>query len=119
MTRALEEAMEQKEELKWLSKQFPTEMEDLMSSKHNGNSVHELEKSKQANSLIAKQLEALEELDCPPKDWVSTGINTEFVSKIEVIMMITSTVTQKTHLLKNWKGLEEEITGALRTRLTS
>ncbi|XP_071758115.2 myosin-10-like isoform X1 [Centroberyx gerrardi] len=65
MTRALDEALEAKEELERTNKQLRAEMEDLMSSKDDvGKNVHELEKSKRT---LEQQLEEmrtqLEELE--------------------------------------------------------
>ncbi|XP_071391140.1 myosin-10-like isoform X1 [Centroberyx affinis] len=65
MTRALDEALEAKEELERANKQLRAEMEDLMSSKDDvGKNVHELEKSKRT---LEQQLEEmrtqLEELE--------------------------------------------------------
>ncbi|KAL0993002.1 hypothetical protein UPYG_G00102020 [Umbra pygmaea] len=65
LARALEEALEAKEEFERLNKQLRTEMEDLMSSKDDvGKNVHELEKSKRT---LEQQLEEmrtqLEELE--------------------------------------------------------
>ncbi|KAM4604324.1 myosin-10 isoform 1-T1 [Polymixia lowei] len=66
MARALEEALEAKEELERFNKQLRTEMEDLMSSKDDvGKNVHELEKSKrtleQQVDEMRTQLEELED----------------------------------------------------------
>uniref|UniRef100_A0A4W6F468 Myosin, heavy chain 10, non-muscle n=1 Tax=Lates calcarifer TaxID=8187 RepID=A0A4W6F468_LATCA len=65
MARALEEALEAKEELERFNKQLRAEMEDLMSSKDDvGKNVHELEKSKR---MLEQQVEEmrtqLEELE--------------------------------------------------------
>uniref|UniRef100_A0A3P8VD46 Myosin-10-like n=1 Tax=Cynoglossus semilaevis TaxID=244447 RepID=A0A3P8VD46_CYNSE len=65
MARALEEALEAKEELERFNKQLRVEMEDLMSSKDDvGKNVHELEKSKR---MLEQQVEEmrtqLEELE--------------------------------------------------------
>ncbi|XP_014864972.1 PREDICTED: myosin-10-like, partial [Poecilia mexicana] len=65
MTRALDEALEAKEELERINKQLRAEMEDLMSSKDDvGKNVHELEKSQRT---LEQQLEEmrtqLEELE--------------------------------------------------------
>ncbi|KAG7266122.1 hypothetical protein CRUP_028124 [Coryphaenoides rupestris] len=65
MTRALEEALEAREDLERFNKQLRAEMEDLMSSKDDvGKNVHELEKSKRT---LEQQLEEmrvqLEELE--------------------------------------------------------
>ncbi|XP_069024525.1 myosin-10 isoform X2 [Embiotoca jacksoni] len=66
MARALEEALEAKEELERFNKQLRAEMEDLMSSKDDvGKNVHELEKSKrtleQQVDEMKTQLEELED----------------------------------------------------------
>ncbi|XP_048846826.1 myosin-10-like isoform X2 [Brienomyrus brachyistius] len=66
LTRALDEALESKEELERLNKQLRAEMEDLMSSKDDvGKNVHELEKSKrgmeQQLDEMKTQLEELED----------------------------------------------------------
>ncbi|KAF0037583.1 hypothetical protein F2P81_010457 [Scophthalmus maximus] len=66
MARALEEALEAKEELERFNKQLRAEMEDLMSSKDDvGKNVHELEKSKrmleQQVDEMRTQLEELED----------------------------------------------------------
>ncbi|XP_064419329.1 myosin-9 isoform X1 [Latimeria chalumnae] len=65
LTRALEEAMEHKEELERQNKQFRTEMEDLMSSKDDvGKNVHELEKAKRALEQQVEEMKTqLEELE--------------------------------------------------------
>ncbi|CAB1341935.1 unnamed protein product, partial [Coregonus sp. 'balchen'] len=65
LARALDEALEAKEEFERLNKQLRSEMEDLMSSKDDvGKNVHELEKSKRT---LEQQLEEmrtqLEELE--------------------------------------------------------
>ncbi|XP_062244041.1 myosin-10-like [Platichthys flesus] len=65
MARALEEALEAKEELERFNKQLRAEMEDLMNSKDDvGKNVHELEKSKR---MLEQQVEEmrtqLEELE--------------------------------------------------------
>ncbi|XP_058495843.1 myosin-10-like isoform X2 [Solea solea] len=65
MARALEEALEAKEELERFNKQLRVDMEDLMSSKDDvGKNVHELEKSKR---MLEQQVEEmrtqLEELE--------------------------------------------------------
>ncbi|XP_072298539.1 myosin-10 isoform X2 [Eucyclogobius newberryi] len=57
MTRALDEALEAKDELERLNKQLRAEMEDLMNSKDDvGKNVHELEKSKRT---LEQQLEEM------------------------------------------------------------
>uniref|UniRef100_A0A8C7V055 Myosin, heavy chain 10, non-muscle n=1 Tax=Oncorhynchus mykiss TaxID=8022 RepID=A0A8C7V055_ONCMY len=65
MTRALDEALEAKEEFERLNKQLRTEMEDLMSSKDDvGKSVHELEKSKRTLEQQVEEMRTqLEELE--------------------------------------------------------
>ncbi|KAJ8283719.1 hypothetical protein COCON_G00025690 [Conger conger] len=65
MTRALEEALEAKEEFERLNKQLRTEMEDLMSSKDDvGKNVHELEKSKRTLEQQVEEMRTqLEELE--------------------------------------------------------
>uniref|UniRef100_A0A6Q2Z560 Myosin, heavy chain 10, non-muscle n=1 Tax=Esox lucius TaxID=8010 RepID=A0A6Q2Z560_ESOLU len=65
MARALEEALESKEEFERLNKQLRTEMEDLMSSKDDvGKSVHELEKSKRTLEQQVEEMRTqLEELE--------------------------------------------------------
>ncbi|XP_067353630.1 myosin-10-like isoform X2 [Channa argus] len=65
MTRALEEALEAKEELERLNKQLRAEMEDLMSSKDDvGKNVHELEKSKRTLEQQVEEMRTqLEELE--------------------------------------------------------
>ncbi|KAM3865009.1 myosin-10 [Diretmus argenteus] len=65
MTRALEEALEAKEELERFNKQLRTEMEDLMSSKDDvGKNVHELEKSKRTLEQQVEEMRTqLEELE--------------------------------------------------------
>ncbi|XP_064171963.1 myosin-10 isoform X3 [Anguilla rostrata] len=65
MTRALDEALEAKEELERLNKQLRAEMEDLMSSKDDvGKSVHELEKSKRGMEQQLEEMRTqLEELE--------------------------------------------------------
>ncbi|KAL1005922.1 hypothetical protein UPYG_G00065670 [Umbra pygmaea] len=65
MARALEEALEAKEEFERLNKQLRTEMEDLMSSKDDvGKSVHELEKSKRTLEQQVEEMRTqLEELE--------------------------------------------------------
>uniref|UniRef100_A0A8C4XA00 Myosin-9 n=1 Tax=Erpetoichthys calabaricus TaxID=27687 RepID=A0A8C4XA00_ERPCA len=65
LTRALEEATEQKVELERLNKQLRTEMEDLVSSKDDvGKNVHELEKSKRALEQQVEEMKTqLEELE--------------------------------------------------------
>ncbi|XP_038639473.1 myosin-9-like isoform X3 [Scyliorhinus canicula] len=65
LTRALETAMEQKEEMEKMSKLLRTEMEDLVSSKDDvGKSVHELEKSKRTLEQQVEEMKTqLEELE--------------------------------------------------------
>uniref|UniRef100_A0A8D3CG60 Myosin-10 n=1 Tax=Scophthalmus maximus TaxID=52904 RepID=A0A8D3CG60_SCOMX len=65
MTRALDEALEAKEELERVNKQLRAEMEDLMSSKDDvGKSVHELEKSKRTLEQQLEEMKTqLEELE--------------------------------------------------------
>ncbi|XP_051899204.1 myosin-9-like isoform X2 [Pristis pectinata] len=65
LTRALEEAMEHKEEMEKLNKLLRAEMEDLVSSKDDvGKSVHELEKSKRALEQQVEEMKTqLEELE--------------------------------------------------------
>ncbi|XP_056442041.1 myosin-10 isoform X1 [Gadus chalcogrammus] len=65
MTRALEEALEAKEELERFNKQLRAEMEDLMSSKDDvGKNVHELEKSKRTLEQQVEEMRVqLEELE--------------------------------------------------------
>ncbi|XP_058845757.1 myosin-10 isoform X2 [Acipenser ruthenus] len=65
LTRALDEALEAKEEFERLNKQLRTEMEDLMSSKDDvGKSVHELEKSKRTlDQQVEEMRTQLEELE--------------------------------------------------------
>uniref|UniRef100_A0A4W3JNU4 Myosin-9 n=1 Tax=Callorhinchus milii TaxID=7868 RepID=A0A4W3JNU4_CALMI len=65
LARALEVAIEQKEELERLNKQLRAEMEDLVSSKDDvGKSVHELEKSKRALDQQVEEMKTqLEELE--------------------------------------------------------
>ncbi|XP_061534576.1 myosin-10 isoform X2 [Phycodurus eques] len=65
MARALEEALEAKEELERFNKQLRSEMEDLMSSKDDvGKNVHELEKSKRALEQQVEEMRTqLEELE--------------------------------------------------------
>ncbi|XP_072339298.1 myosin-10 isoform X2 [Scyliorhinus torazame] len=65
LTRALDEALEAKEELERLNKQLRAEMEDLMSSKDDvGKNVHELEKSKRALEQQVEEMRTqLEELE--------------------------------------------------------
>ncbi|XP_059804704.1 myosin-10 isoform X1 [Hypanus sabinus] len=65
LTRALDEALEAKEELERHNKQLRTEMEDLMSSKDDvGKNVHELEKSKRALEQQVEEMRTqLEELE--------------------------------------------------------
>ncbi|XP_030638196.1 myosin-10 isoform X4 [Chanos chanos] len=65
MARALEEALEAKEEFERLNKQLRSEMEDLMSSKDDvGKNVHELEKSKRTLEQQVEEMKTqLEELE--------------------------------------------------------
>ncbi|KAM8773470.1 myosin-10 isoform 2-T2 [Acanthopagrus schlegelii] len=65
MARALEEALEAKEELERFNKQLRAEMEDLMSSKDDvGKNVHELEKSKRTLEQQVEEMRTqLEELE--------------------------------------------------------
>ncbi|KAJ8404142.1 hypothetical protein AAFF_G00339150 [Aldrovandia affinis] len=65
MTRALDEALEAKEELERLNKQLRADMEDLMSSKDDvGKNVHELEKSKRGMEQQLEEMRTqLEELE--------------------------------------------------------
>uniref|UniRef100_A0A665XBU1 Myosin-10 n=1 Tax=Echeneis naucrates TaxID=173247 RepID=A0A665XBU1_ECHNA len=65
MARALEEALETKEELERFNKQLRAEMEDLMSSKDDvGKNVHELEKSKRMLEQHVEEMRTqLEELE--------------------------------------------------------
>uniref|UniRef100_A0A6Q2XH65 Myosin, heavy chain 10, non-muscle n=1 Tax=Esox lucius TaxID=8010 RepID=A0A6Q2XH65_ESOLU len=65
LARALEEALEAKEEFERLNKQLRTEMEDLMSSKDDvGKNVHELEKSKRGMEQQLEEMRTqLEELE--------------------------------------------------------
>ncbi|XP_069557359.1 myosin-10-like isoform X3 [Brachyistius frenatus] len=65
MTRALDEALEAKEELERTNKQLRAEMEDLMSSKDDvGKNVHELEKSKRTLEQQLEEMKTqLEELE--------------------------------------------------------
>uniref|UniRef100_A0A8D0A8X0 Myosin-10 n=1 Tax=Sander lucioperca TaxID=283035 RepID=A0A8D0A8X0_SANLU len=65
MTRALDEALEAKEELERVNKQLRAEMEDLMSSKDDvGKNVHELEKSKRTLEQQLEEMKTqLEELE--------------------------------------------------------
>ncbi|XP_066518947.1 myosin-10 isoform X2 [Hoplias malabaricus] len=65
MARALDEALEAKEEFERLNKQLRAEMEDLMSSKDDvGKNVHELEKSKRALEQQVEEMRTqLEELE--------------------------------------------------------
>uniref|UniRef100_A0AAQ4PJB7 Myosin, heavy chain 10, non-muscle n=1 Tax=Gasterosteus aculeatus aculeatus TaxID=481459 RepID=A0AAQ4PJB7_GASAC len=65
MARALEEALEAKDELERFNKQLRAEMEDLMSSKDDvGKSVHELEKSKRTLEQQVEEMRTqLEELE--------------------------------------------------------
>uniref|UniRef100_H2RW08 Myosin heavy chain 10 n=1 Tax=Takifugu rubripes TaxID=31033 RepID=H2RW08_TAKRU len=65
LARALDEALEAKEELERINKQLRTEMEDLMSSKDDvGKNVHELEKSKRTLEQQLEEMKTqLEELE--------------------------------------------------------
>uniref|UniRef100_A0A669C6E2 Myosin heavy chain 10 n=1 Tax=Oreochromis niloticus TaxID=8128 RepID=A0A669C6E2_ORENI len=65
MARALDEALEAKEELERINKQLRAEMEDLMSSKDDvGKNVHELEKSKRTLEQQLEEMKTqLEELE--------------------------------------------------------
>uniref|UniRef100_A0A8D0EBA9 Myosin heavy chain 10 n=1 Tax=Salvator merianae TaxID=96440 RepID=A0A8D0EBA9_SALMN len=65
LARALEEALEAKEEFERQNKQFRTDMEDLMSSKDDvGKNVHELEKSKRTLEQQVEEMRTqLEELE--------------------------------------------------------
>ncbi|XP_053310096.1 myosin-10 isoform X1 [Spea bombifrons] len=65
LARALDEALESRDEFERLNKQLRTEMEDLMSSKDDvGKSVHELEKSKRALEQQVEEMRTqLEELE--------------------------------------------------------
>ncbi|XP_034043550.1 myosin-10 isoform X2 [Thalassophryne amazonica] len=65
MAKALEEALEAKEELERINKQLRAEMEDLMSSKDDvGKNVHELEKSKRTLEQQVEEMRTqLEELE--------------------------------------------------------
>uniref|UniRef100_A0A4W3JUZ9 Myosin heavy chain 10 n=1 Tax=Callorhinchus milii TaxID=7868 RepID=A0A4W3JUZ9_CALMI len=65
LNRALDEALEAKEELERQNKQLRAEMEDLMSSKDDvGKNVHELEKSKRALEHQVEEMRTqLEELE--------------------------------------------------------
>nr|XP_015211715.1 PREDICTED: myosin-10 isoform X2 [Lepisosteus oculatus] len=65
LARALDEALEAKEEFERLNKQLRTEMEDLMSSKDDvGKNVHELEKSKRTLEQQVEEMRTqLEELE--------------------------------------------------------
>ncbi|XP_048869168.1 myosin-10 isoform X1 [Brienomyrus brachyistius] len=65
LARALDEALESKEEFERLNKQLRTEMEDLMSSKDDvGKNVHELEKSKRTLEQQVEEMRTqLEELE--------------------------------------------------------
>uniref|UniRef100_A0A3Q3WG50 Myosin, heavy chain 10, non-muscle n=1 Tax=Mola mola TaxID=94237 RepID=A0A3Q3WG50_MOLML len=65
MARALDEALEAKEELERTNKQLRAEMEDLMSSKDDvGKNVHELEKSKRTLEQQLEEMKTqLEELE--------------------------------------------------------
>ncbi|XP_060705255.1 myosin-9-like isoform X1 [Hemiscyllium ocellatum] len=65
LTRSLETAMEQKEEMEKMSKLLRAEMEDLVSSKDDvGKNVHELEKSKRALEQQVEEMKTqLEELE--------------------------------------------------------
>ncbi|XP_029456202.1 myosin-10 isoform X2 [Rhinatrema bivittatum] len=65
LARALEEALEARDEFERLNKQLRTEMEDLMSSKDDvGKNVHELEKSKRTLEQQVEEMRTqLEELE--------------------------------------------------------
>ncbi|KAL3054349.1 hypothetical protein OYC64_006636 [Pagothenia borchgrevinki] len=65
LTRALDEALEAKEELERSNKQLRADMEDLMSSKDDvGKNVHELEKSKRTLDQQLEEMKTqLEELE--------------------------------------------------------
>ncbi|XP_031683477.1 myosin-10 isoform X1 [Oncorhynchus kisutch] len=65
LARALDEALEAKEEFERLNKQLRSEMEDLMSSKDDvGKNVHELEKSKRTlDQQLEEMRTQLEELE--------------------------------------------------------
>ncbi|XP_035309303.1 myosin-11 [Cricetulus griseus] len=65
LARALEEALEAKEELERTNKMLKAEMEDLVSSKDDvGKNVHELEKSKRALETQMEEMKTqLEELE--------------------------------------------------------
>uniref|UniRef100_A0A8C9WLJ1 Myosin heavy chain 10 n=2 Tax=Scleropages formosus TaxID=113540 RepID=A0A8C9WLJ1_SCLFO len=65
LARALDEALEAKEELERVNKQLRGEMEDLMSSKDDvGKNVHELEKSKRGMEQQLEEMKTqLEELE--------------------------------------------------------
>ncbi|XP_048102073.1 LOW QUALITY PROTEIN: myosin-10-like [Alosa alosa] len=65
LARALDEALEAKEEFERLNKQLRAEMEDLMSSKDDvGKNVHELEKSKRTMEQQLEEMRTqLEELE--------------------------------------------------------
>ncbi|XP_030649936.1 myosin-10 isoform X1 [Chanos chanos] len=65
LARALDEALEAKEEYERLNKQLRSEMEDLMSSKDDvGKNVHELEKSKRGMEQQLEEMRTqLEELE--------------------------------------------------------
>lgn len=65
LARALEEALEARDEFERLNKQLRAEMEDLMSSKDDvGKNVHELEKSKRALEQQVEEMRTqLEELE--------------------------------------------------------
>ncbi|XP_030236407.1 myosin-10 isoform X1 [Gadus morhua] len=65
LTRALDEALEAKEELERVNKTLRAEMEDLMSSKDDvGKNVHELEKAKRSQDQQLEEMRVqLEELE--------------------------------------------------------
>ncbi|KAG7269945.1 hypothetical protein CRUP_005562 [Coryphaenoides rupestris] len=65
LTRALDEALEAKEEQERLNKQLRADLEDLMSSKDDvGKNVHELEKSKRSQEQQLEEMRVqLEELE--------------------------------------------------------
>ncbi|XP_048408721.1 myosin-11 isoform X1 [Stegostoma tigrinum] len=65
LTRALDEALQSKEDLERVNKQLRAEMEDIMSSKDDvGKNVHDLEKSKRALDQQVEEMKTqLEELE--------------------------------------------------------
>ncbi|KAG7223716.1 hypothetical protein INR49_015444 [Caranx melampygus] len=102
MARALEEALEAKEELERFNKQLRAEMEDLMSSKDDvGKNVHELEKSKR---MLEQQVEEmrtqLEELEDELQATEDAKLRLEVRDEI---------FTQSKENEKKLKGLEAEI----------